>query len=280
MSSGMLTDGKGEVWTDRSGELARRLGYCHPTLDLAAYAVEKRGFIHLRERDKGVRVALRAGKVKLATVLGGILILSQMRPRRILLTTLAQGLWSHEILSDHHEFGQRAEQLAADGPIEQRHPWLAVDRSIGALASPLFAPMRPLVGLWEAERGRLPDDLDDHLAALGLLHRVILVRRQGSSRLVFVQFGSSLEIVPAKDRPDMVGRGFDDLPDRAYGAWIGQAYAANVRDRRPRLESIQAKFRQSETIALRGRYDRLMLPWQGKGGEPFVMSVALTRACL
>jgi hypothetical protein len=278
MSISILIDGKGSAWPDRSWDLARRLGYRHPTLDLAAYAVQKRGFVHLRERDRGARIALRAGRVRLAAVLGAMVVLHRLQPRRILLAVAAQGEWSYEIFASLHDFGERAEQLVADGPVEPRAPWLAIDRGTDALVSPLLAPLRRLLGLWEAERGRLPDDIDDRVAGLGLRHRMILARRQGRSRLVFEQFGSALEMVPAGERASMVGRGFGDLPDPAYGAWIEEAYAATANGRHPRLASMQARFRQSATTQVGGRCVRLLLPWRGRGGELFAMGTSLTRA--
>ena len=60
MTAGSLVDERGRIWPDHSWELARRIGYRDPTLDLAAFCVRERGFIHIRPQESGVHIALHA----------------------------------------------------------------------------------------------------------------------------------------------------------------------------------------------------------------------------
>lgn len=279
VTDGVLIDERGRCWPDRSWDLIRRLGRVDAGLDLSAFAVRERGFIHIRPQESGARVALRAGGFGLETLAGALYELKERRFPRILLAVLAGEEWHYEMLGGAWEFAERAEQLIADGAPASRHPWLAAERDLAALGLPDFAQVRPLVYLWEACRGRLPDGIDHELFRFGLLPRALFVRQlPGSSRLVYAHFGSGIEFMRPCESLLMVGRDIDDLPDRAYGGWTARAYADSLAGRRPRLQSIRATIRLSETAAIQGRYDRLTLPWRGRRGERFVIGISLTRS--
>jgi hypothetical protein len=278
IASGVLIDDKGRSWPDRSWELARRLAYRHPTLDLATYAVRELGFIHLRPQDSGVRVALRAGRFGLEALGGALYELRDGGWRRIILAIFGEEEWRYEILADAWEFADRAESLIAGGPVELRHPWLAMERDIGALSLPTFAQVRPLVELWRSARGRLPADVQAAVASSGLLHRMILVRRRPrSANLVFAYFGAGIECRPPGESERLIDREVNDHHDREYGAWVASAYAEALQRNYPHLRSIRATIRVSDATVARGRYDRLILPWRGRGGESFAMGISLTR---
>jgi hypothetical protein len=275
---GILIDDKGRRWPDRSWEVASRIGYRHPTLDLAAFAVRERGFIHIRRQAESVRVALRVGRFGRETLGGALYELKERSPRRILLAMFVNGEWSYEMLAGIWELADRAEPLIAGGPIELRHSWLAVERSLAALSLPTFAQMRALTQFWEVSRGRLPERLDDFLARFGLLQRAVLVRQPSrSSRLVFALIGAGIECVGPGQSALLVDRDVHDQHDRAYGGWVARCYAENLGARRPRLQSVHATVRLSETVEAQGRYDRLLLPWRGSNNERFLMSISLTR---
>ncbi len=116
----LLIDDKGRAWPERSRHLAQRLGYRHPTLDLPAFAVQERGFIHIRAQGSGAHVALRAGSFGLETLGGALYELKDRGWRRIMLATLFDSDWSYEILGSAREFAERAERLAAGGVFDSR----------------------------------------------------------------------------------------------------------------------------------------------------------------
>lgn len=278
MADGILIDERGRRWPDRSWELVRRLGRFDPRLDLSSFAVRERGFIHIRAQENGARVALRAGGFGLETLAGALYELKERRFPRIILAMLAGDEWLYEMLGGAWEFADRAEHLLVGGTIAARHPWLAAERDLAALGLPDFAQVRPLVRLWEACRGRLPEDLDSTLYRFGLLPRLLFVRQPPrSSRLVYAHFGSGIEFMRPCASFMMIGRDIDELPDRAYGSWTANAYAESLASRRPRLQSIRATIRVSETTTAQGRYDRLTLPWRGPSNDRFLMGISLTR---
>ncbi len=278
MTDGILIDERGRRWSDRSWDLVRRLGRFDPSLELPAFAVRERGFIHIRAQENGARVALRAGGFGLETLAGALYELKERRFPRILLAMLVGEEWFYEMLGGAWEFAERAEHLLAGGPVAPRHPWLAAERDLAALGLPDFAQVRPLVELWRSNRGTITEEFEEALRSQNLLDRMILVRvRPGTSRLVFAHFGSGIECVRPGESAQLVDRDIHDQPDREYGAWVARAYGTGFAVAAPRLESIRASVRVSETVVAEGRYDRLTLPWRDRANERFVMGISLTR---
>lgn len=278
MTDGILIDERGRRWSDRSWDLVRRLGRFDPSLELPAFAVRERGFIHIRPQESGARVALRAGGFGLETLAGALYELKERRFPRILLAMLVGEEWFYEMLGGAWEFAERAEHLLAGGPVAPRHPWLAAERDLAALGLPDFAQVRPLVELWRSSRGRMPEELDRAPAVTGLLERMILARQPPhTSRLVFAHLGGGIECVWPGQNVLLLDRDIHEQPDREYGAWVACAYAENIAASRPCLQSIRATVRLSDTISAQGRYDRLTLPWRSPDGERFLMGISLTR---
>jgi hypothetical protein len=274
----VLIDDKGRPWQDGAWDLARRIGYSHPTLDLVSFAVRERGFVHLRPQDGGVRVALRAGGFNLAALAGALFIVKDRKPQRILLAIFDGDGWQYEMLANVWEFADRTEQLARGGPVRSRHRWLAAERNLKSLSLPGFAPVRPVMRMWEDHHGRLSEELRDAIFSRPLAARMILVRQQhGTSRLRYEYFGDGIQFMDDADRQSLVGRDIDDLPDRGYGAWVSRAYDESLASRRLRLESIRATIRLSKTATVSGRYDRLLMPWSGSDDDLFVMAISLRR---
>jgi hypothetical protein len=279
MSEGILIDEKGQAHSDRSWELVRRFARRDPARDLATHAVLECGFIHIRPQEGSIRVALRAGGFTLATLGGALYELREMRWRRIMLAVHSEGEWFYEMLATVWDFAERAEHLAVEGPVELRARWLAAERHPRALALPNFAQVRPLARLWEESRGRMPDDFLDVLGKFGLLPRSVLLRQlPRSSRLVVMHFGPGIKFMRPCEALEAIGRDFQDLPDRPYGAWASGAYVETLAKRRLRVESVRATIRTSEAATLRTRYDRILMPWRGAEEELFILGVSVQRA--
>lgn len=278
MAQGILIDDKGRAWSDRSWEVARRIGYRHPTLDLAAFAVRERGFIHIRPQHGGARVALRPGRFGPETLGGALYELKDRQSRRIMLAMFSADEWFYEVLAGVWEFADRAEPLLAGGPVALRHRWLAMERGLAALSLPSFAQLRPLLALWQQSRGRLTEDLTPVLERSGLLQRAVLLRQPpASSRLLVEHFGSGIKILRPCESLLAVGRDFEDMPDRAYGDWAARTYGATLASRRLRFESVRAEIGTSEAATIRIRYDRLLMPWRSAGREALILGVSMRR---
>jgi hypothetical protein len=277
-AAGILIDDRGEKWDDKSPALAQRLGYRDPDFDVPGYAVRNLGFIHVRQHGEGVRVSLRSQRYSLLSLTSALYVLLERRPRRIVLAVFENEEWSFEMFTSLGAFAERTEDLAAGEPVAGRPRWLAAEKEIDALAQPTLAKVRPVVDLWKANRGRLDRELHEALRAADLTHRAVLVRQiPGTSRLIYEHFGAAIKMMRPCEAFAMVGRDVENVPDKAYGAWVAESYAKALSGRRVRLDAIRATLRTSQASTVRVRYDRLLMPWYRAGTDLWVLSVSMRR---
>jgi hypothetical protein len=272
----MLVDRRGRVWS--APILARHYGYRYPAdLSLASFAVRERGFIHVRRRPAGVEIALRARKFTQRGLLAAILALEQM-PARILLSVFDGARWRHELFANLLSFTQLAEALAADKPLGPCEPWIATRLSLDALSQPRFASLRPLVKVWEACRGRLPQDFGRYVAEFGHQPRTILLQRKTRSKqLVFEHVPIGSQMMKPDQWLNYIGHSLAEMPDPQYSEWAHRTYSEVVASERPQLDTVRANTRSLEGAKLRMRYDRLLVPWRGRGSAVFVNAVTIRR---
>jgi hypothetical protein len=169
--------------------------------------------------------------------------------------------------------GTRGETSA--GKITEHARWLAIRRPLKFLSRPDFAQVLPVLSFWQERRGEFSDDVAGALSAGGILDRTILVRRSpGTARLETEHFGAQFAFL----RPsDIVGRAFQDQPDREYAAWMAEAYAELLSHRGLRIEACRAIIHRRDETTICARYDRLLVPWRSRGLDQFAMSVCLRR---
>jgi hypothetical protein len=272
----MLIDRRGRVWS--APVLARHYRYRYPAdLSLASFAVRERGFIHVRRRTAGVEIALRVGKFTQRGLLAAILALEQI-PARIVLSIFDGTHWSHEFFASMVSFTQLAEAIAADKPLGPREPWIATRLSLDALSQTRFESLRPLVSVWETCRGRLPEDFDRYVAELGHQPRTILLRRKvRSKQLVFEHVPIGSQMMKPDQWLNYIGHSLAEMPDPEYSAWAHRTYSEVVASERPQLDSVRAQTRSLDGAKLHMRYDRLLIPWRGRGSAVFVNAVTVRR---
>jgi transcriptional regulator with XRE-family HTH domain len=156
-------------------------------------------------------------------------------------------------------------------------PTLAIGRPLVFLDRPGFAQVRSILTLWQDLRGELIDDVHRAVQAAGLLPRTILMRQVSASRLVIEHLGAGIALLRPCETLLAIGREFDDMPDRNYGGWVAQAYDEALGGGAPRVASVRASVRTSAAATLRTRYDRVLLPWRGRGDEMYVMGLSIRR---
>jgi hypothetical protein len=276
MGGGMLIDPRGRVWPDDSWDLARRIGYKDARDDVATFAVRERGFVHLRPRTDGMHVALREGRFNLTAFAGLMLELGRTKPPRILLRVLAEDGPNFQLFTDLHDLCSHLEPLASDKPLQTRIPRLSERRNPRVLTLPTFAPARPIVDLWERTRGELTDEGLREMAANELYGRTVLVRRASPHRLITEHFGAGIQILRPCEALLKIGHDLHEMPDRAYGAWVTEAYDQTLWSSRIRVDSLRAIVRTATGTSLRTRYDRVLIPWRWRG-DLFAMCVSIRR---
>ncbi len=277
MAAGTLVDASGQAWPTTSRALACQLGLVPGDARLVTFAVRACGFIHITAIDDLVRVGFEAGAFSFRALVGALYEVGRWRPRRILMVVFSDQRRQVELFSGLYAFAERAEQLAAEAPIKLRVPRLLVERSLSNLRSAAFGRVAPLLDLWRQSRGRWSPEAMEALQVTGLLQRAILARQCRAGTLICEHFGRDLRIQRPCESLSAEGRELHDLYDRDYGDWLAAGYAEGLSSGRLRLQSIRAELRLSETLAVSGRYDRLLLPWQRARSENLVMGISIRR---
>ena len=193
-------------------------------------------------------------------------------PERLLAATSALGVPMALLFYRDDRNAPRADDEDMD-----LRPTLAIGRPLVFLERPGFAQVSPIVTLWQTTRGKLNDDVHRAVLAAGLLPRTILVRQVSASRLVIEHVGAGIALLRPCETLVAIGREFDDMPDRNYGRWVAQAYDEALGSGGPRVASVRASVRTSAATTLRTRYDRVLLPWRGRGDEMYVMGLSIRR---
>jgi hypothetical protein len=142
--SGLLIDEKGRCWPD-DWDLARRIGYADPRMDIPTFAVCRRGFIHLRHHGGIARVSLRERHFNLITFAGALLELGRIDPTRIILRVFGEDSPAYHVFTDLYDFAAQAEPMATGTALEMRLPRLAEARNLRVLNFKPFAGARPIV---------------------------------------------------------------------------------------------------------------------------------------
>jgi transcriptional regulator with XRE-family HTH domain len=138
-----------------------------------------------------------------------------------------------------------------------------------------LAEFRPLLNLWDANRGVMDREFLTDLAAGRLARQIILLRQPARSTRLVVEHIATPLLRPCQ-AISLVGRALEEMPDRDFGRWITEGYVETLLSEAPRLESVLADIRPPGRETVRSRYDRLLLPWRSRG-ERFVLSMRLVR---
>lgn len=159
------------------------------------------------------------------------------------------------------------------------HPrWLALQRPPSVLFWPAFSQLDPLLQVWRETHGRLTEDVHAAIVDGAVLHRTRLARPSAAcSRLVTEYCAPGVAFLLPCESLAMVGRDFHDMPDRDYGARMAEGYLETAWTRRLRIDAVRAQMRTSVGTTLRGRYDRMLIPWRYGRCDLLVMGVSLRR---
>jgi len=280
MLGAMLIDDNGDSWPLGAPRLREILMCPDPDFDVAAYAVRNLGYVLLRRQGRMVRAEMRPPLVKPATLIGLYYCLIDLNPHQILLSRLGVDNSRHELFDDVSEFAATLERDIEDNGVQRHRPTYALSpRSLRHLERSRYARLAPIMQLWRATRGDMPGDLVPRLCRQGVQARAALLRNPtGTGRLVYEHVGSGYAFVGSACLPlTLIGADIEMLPDREYGGWAARSYYDCLTDEEPRLETVSAVMRRSDGQRLWSYYDRVLLPWRGRGGARFVLGVSEIR---
>lgn len=276
----MVIDDRGEIWPLGAPELRARLPRATGDEDVAAYLVRHFGFVLLRQQGRRLRVVMRPGMVKPATLISLYYCLIDRRPEQIVLPRLDGEHGWHEVFDDFAEFAATVEHAVEDESLQRFRPLYSLSsRPLGHVGRPRYSRFAPLLSLWHARHGRLPGDLAKEVLRCGVQARSSLLRNpSGSGRLIFEHMGSGYSFFgDACLSLLLIGRDIEMLPDRGLAEWAAPSYHECLANEKPRLQVISAVVEQPRGGRYWSYYDRLLIPWRNRDGTGFVLSISEVR---
>jgi hypothetical protein len=267
-----IFDDQGQIWNAGSYQLRTLLCFPLDEPNLDHLVVKNLGFIGVARKRRNVIVAVRPATVSAIAVAALFYWLCELRPDRICLRIVPEGLDGAAIdalFGSLDAFSRRLEQL-----IEQHHrePFFA---STGLAAGGLDSqsPFRRMLACWEDNGKRLTGELAEYEDRFD--HRFILLRPTAAgSQFIIERVGTGLRIPDSRWRAASQGTRLGDIPDRRYARWVADDYASVLQTGRPRLDDISARIFWPRGGRLHCEYRRLILPCVDNNGRPLLLGVS------
>lgn len=249
------------------------LGGRAPDFDIADYAVRNLGYVAVAFSPRYLRVRLRPSLVSPPAAAALLTHIADRRPGRVAISWLAES-WRHEVVGNTRTAIARLGAIFADGigeGVDGR--FVATRRSLGSVLATIRHPFAPLLNRWLD--AALPDDLVTLLETHGLSHRSAIFERDGATGdFVFRHSGAGIRVYGAAWPGNALGRRLQDMPDPAYGQWIGATYRMVDDVQVARHELVHATIAGADRVRRRWRYERLLLPWRRSDGRRLLLTVS------
>lgn len=273
----LLIDRRGTILPVERG--LRRIGrYKLPyDCDPLTFAIRDLGIIEVAFAEWGARVRLRPAIASSRAVSELMYLLSDIRPRRFVLTHL-QRTWEEELVPAFSPMVLRLEELVYG--VRSRHPdklFHAEDRSLDPDQSLMPAPFARLLRQWIRRNGRLPDNATLPFRRSGCLGRTTLVEECGDSRMVIAFRGRHLTHYGTAGWTKYIGQPIDRQPDIRFSSAASAIYAEAHPRAAPILQTCEGTIASPAGVGRRSIYERLILPWHLPDGRRVVSGVSHLR---
>lgn len=268
----LMVDNEGESWHAGSPEFLKKLGDDHPDYDAVDYAVRNLGYIALRRHADSVRITCRPEFVNPVGLVGLLYVLVDLRPRRVALT-LFSGTWHTEIVTSVDDAMARIEALShrsRAGFSKESLDFSTIDQS-------RRLRFHVLLGAWRECGGFIETLPTSALARADALDRSLTVKLATDGRMSIAECGPGFTLYGPGWHDTAVGRPFDDQPDQRYASWVQSDYRRAVASFEPQFDFVDATVVAPDRTR-RLVYERLVLPWCGKGGERLASSFSVIRS--
>jgi hypothetical protein len=246
---------------------------------IAACAVKNLGFVHLKPGPDGLTVSMRPGLVSRLAMIGAIDVIARSRPPRVLVCSVPR-LRAPETFADLDEALARIEELAELGVGRTIRPLYDATRCrLDDIDTAAGGRMQPLLRLWNAaDRGWRPT-VDEEFRRTQMLERSLVCSEEPRvAGLVIRHWGRTVDLVRGQWQRVAAGRAIESCPIPVIGSLLAHTYRQTIADAEPRLDVVDLVIETLDRqIVRRRRYDRLVLPWKGKGGRSVVTAVGFPR---
>jgi hypothetical protein len=275
----MLVTSDGGWVQPGSEEFFAALGDPNPDYDAVAFAVKNLGFIKFVVLDRLVaEIELHPRNVALPALhaLEHQLLTSNISLFRI---KYLDTEWRSEISASVEHTLTRLNELCTPAVVPtgaDRFQTEAMDPSVlFGKGSDETSPATLLMQKWRVSFGNFDTSVLSLAARYQLLHRLTIVGVNPTAPDPVLRFIGNGHRWMGDYQIEGVGNKVTDMPDRDYGAWVSEFYAATAVSGRPRLDRVTAPLRYENETGKPRRlitYDRVLLPWKTASREVFVTS--------
>ncbi len=232
------------------------------------YAVRNLGFVGINIFGQSCQIRLRPDFISERTAKALIDWLKRSKTERVVLTSFDRD-WRDELLLGSRSM-QRIEAVLEHSkggkPLDfLSRPISSADLHGRKDLQDILLAWPHLVGSYDARTliKLLRSVLDERF--------VVLNRSPDQQRLHFREFGREMFSDQDTWRMCAVGAPIEELPDRAFGRWVSQAYYDVLDNAAPALDAVDAIVNLPGTGRTRRRYRRFILPLPGDSSSQLVV---------
>jgi hypothetical protein len=274
----LLVASDGRLWDVNAAALRRHLGYYGGSGDLVRLATGDLGYAFIVLTADRARLRLRPAMFTRACFEAVAGVLVKQNPRRVVIEieddqTVAQ------LFDTIYDTIAHLDQLRVRAPGEDERPDFFHDvLALERIRSPRREPLLKHYRSWQRARGELDAQRLQMMNDQPTAAKQLFARVTASDKVVPITWPSYMTLYAPSEVPKIIGKPFDEHVDGGYLQAAAGGYVEVKRRNQPMLELVEAALRPPNGPPRRIRYERLLLPWRGVGGEMFVSSVSFFRS--
>jgi hypothetical protein len=265
----VLIDDQGTFWDSSSPKLQAALETSLTGKDLAEYCVKNLGYVAAKPGDSSHQVWLRPSHVAPTALAAALYWLGDQKSARLGVSYYVDKQWAHEIHGSN-DMALKGIIARVNSAQAQRQDAVRTRRR-APQGLPASHPLRYSLEQWRASFGRSSGDQLEDAKRHAVNGRYILLHAPSSSpRIIIKEVGPGMPAGAKHWLSRAVGMRIEDQPDTVYGRLCADIYR-HVKDRaQPILDDVDAFVEWPGLGRQRRRYQRLILPFQAKGGDVYV----------
>lgn len=269
---GLVIDEHGKIWPEN--KFSSRTTPNARDFDGALDEFLQRGVIYLKRYPTLLIVIFSPHLVARRTLTGAFFEIARQSPGRVdLLCCGADHSW-RETLSPIGRVFERMDRIVGEAARSYPRGLLTVRLRPDVVSLVAGGRLTPVYRMWSETHGVWNADLYGKLEHQNLLDDTVIVRNpRRSSDLLIEHWGRKRDLFGAHWVSNARGKAMQDQPYPGIGTWTVGCMRETVATREPRLEAIHVQIRGSGGRTRQRRYERLMLPWMGPGGDAFTTTI-------
>jgi hypothetical protein len=270
----VLIDDQGKLWDSCSGKLQAALETRLSGQDLAEYCIKNLGFVAVKQGDSSLQVWLRPTHVAPIALAAVLFWLAEQKTARTGVSCYGDHGWSHAIHGSIQAAIQAIVAAVNSAHAQRQDAVRSLRQEPDRL--PNSSPLRASLEHWVASLGQLPRGELERVTGQVVDSRYIVLHAPSwSPRIVIREVGQGMPECAKQWLSRAIGMRLEDQPDTAYGGVCADAYR-QAKDRgQPILDDVDAFVEWPGFGRQRRRYRRLILPFQGAGGDVYLLGTSL-----